>query len=177
MAHHRTGSADAFVADTWAEHHEEVYAFLVGVTRNPAVAEDLLSEAYLRLTREAREGRYPEQPRAWLYRVGGNLATSRGRHLGAARRWFERTVAREPEPRLADPPEDGLIHAETTAELLAALDAVGPDARRALLLAAEGFSGPEIARLIGRSEAATRTLLCRARVRVRARLGERETVR
>ena len=36
-----------------------------------------------------------------------------------------------------------------------------------LLLSAEGFSGEEIADTIGRSHSATRTLLSRARVRVR----------
>ena len=42
--------------------------------------------------------------------------------------------------------------------------------RVALVLAARGASGAEIAATIGRSEAATRTLLTRARQKVRARL-------
>jgi DNA-directed RNA polymerase specialized sigma24 family protein len=44
------------------------------------------------------------------------------------------------------------------------------DARTALLLSADGFSGEEIAAAIGRSHAATRTLLTRARIRVRLAL-------
>ena len=68
----------------WTDHHAEVYAFLVRTTRDPEVAEDLLSEAYLRLTREVRAGRAPDNTRAWLYRVGANLAVSRGRRLSAA---------------------------------------------------------------------------------------------
>ena len=82
----RTAQADALVVAAWTDHHGEVYAFLVRTTRDPAVAEDLLSEAYLRLTTEARAGRAPDNVRAWLYRVGANLAVSRGRRISAALR-------------------------------------------------------------------------------------------
>ena len=44
------------------------------------------------------------------------------------------------------------------------------DARVALLLAAHGFSGREVADALGRSELATRSLICRARLRLRERL-------
>ena len=42
------------------------------------------------------------------------------------------------------------------------------------MLAAHGFSGREVAEAIGRSELATRTLLCRARLRLRERLESTE---
>ena len=58
--------------------------------------------------------------------------------------------------------------------VLADLD---PIARAALLLSSEGFSGAEIAAAIGRSDAATRTLLCRTRMRVRSLLESAEGVR
>ena len=38
------------------------------------------------------------------------------------------------------------------------------------MLAAHGFSGREIAAALGRSELATRSLICRARIRLRERL-------
>ena len=38
--------------------------------------------------------------------------------------------------------------------------------------AAQGFSGREIAQALGRSEVATRALMCRARVRLRTELEE-----
>jgi len=59
---------------------------------------------------------------------------------------------------------------ERTAALDAALATLPADARTALLLSAEGFSGEEIAAAISRSHSATRTLLSRARVRVRLQL-------
>jgi DNA-directed RNA polymerase specialized sigma24 family protein len=42
--------------------------------------------------------------------------------------------------------------------------------RTALLMAAQGVSGIEIADYLGRSPAATRTMMCRARLRLRAEL-------
>ena len=44
------------------------------------------------------------------------------------------------------------------AELIAALARLRPDARAALLLSSEGFTGAEIAAAIGRTELATRAL-------------------
>ena len=64
----------------------------------------------------------------------------------------------------------------TAAELHAALGRLRPDGRAALLLAAQGFNGHEIATSIGRSEPATRTLLYRSRIELR-RLAEAAEVR
>lgn len=173
---HRVAQADAAVGAAWAAHHGELYAFLVRTTRDTEAAEDLLQEAFLRLTREIRAGRAPDNTRAWLYRVSANLATSRGRRLSAAFRGFARLKA----PAMPSPdenaPEAGYLHREGRAELLAALASLGPDARAALLLASEGFSGAEIAAMIGRTELATRTLLCRTRLKVRDRLASAEDV-
>jgi RNA polymerase sigma-70 factor (ECF subfamily) len=169
----RTALADAAIATAWADHHEELYAFLVRTTRDPETAEDLLAEAFLRLTREVRADRGPDNIRAWLYRVAANLATSRGRRIAASLRWLTKARPGVADP-VADPVEAGYLHREGRSELLGTLAELGPDARAALLLSAEGFSGPEIAAAIGRTEAATRTLLCRTRLRVRSRLEPRE---
>jgi RNA polymerase sigma-70 factor (ECF subfamily) len=159
--------AQAAVLDAYDSFHDELFAFLVDSTRERATAEDLLQDAYLRLLREARAGRMPEQPRAWLYRVSANLAVSRGRRLLSARRWFQRTGIAEHRAAIAESPEGKLVRRESFADLDRVLAEVGADARTAMLLSAEGFSGREIAAALGRSEAATRTLLCRTRVRVR----------
>jgi RNA polymerase sigma factor (sigma-70 family) len=176
-AAHRTAVADSVVTEAWADHHEEVFAFLVRTTRDPEAAEDLLQETFLRLTREVRAGRTPDNPRAWLYRVGANLATSRGRHLAAALRGLVRIRATTGSGRTEPTPEASYVQRESRDALLAALSDLGADARAAVLLSGEGFSGAEIAAAIGRSELATRTLLCRARIRVRTRLEAMEGVR
>jgi RNA polymerase sigma-70 factor (ECF subfamily) len=165
-------AGETVVLAAWDRHHDEIYAFLLGATRNPAVAEDLLQDVFIRLLCEIRSSRSPVQLRAWLYRVAANLVVDRGRRLVTARHWFDRFGV--PGHRLAydESPEAKMLVDEAEQELDRALGGLPADARTALLLAAEGFSGQEIAHAIGRSEAATRTLICRARVRVRHELAE-----
>lgn len=174
---HRSAEADALVEAAWTTHHAEVFAFLVRTTRDPEAAEDLLQESYLRLTTEIRAGRAPDNTRAWLYRVGANLAVSRGRRLSAAFRGIVKIRSTSAPPTTTFTPEASYLGREGRANLLAALADLGPDARAALLLSAEGFTGAEIAAAIGRTDAATRTLLCRTRVLVRQRLEGAEAVR
>jgi RNA polymerase sigma-70 factor, ECF subfamily len=144
----------------------EIRGRLLGLVRDPAEAEDLAQEAFLRLHREAAAGRLPDNPRAWLHRVAGNLATSRGRRLKVAVRYA---------PRLASgagpsTPEEIALRHDGEARLAVALTGLAPHERRVLLLAAAGLTGQEIGWRIGRTEVATRTLLCRARSRLRARV-------
>ncbi len=160
--------AEAFVVSAYEAYHAEVFAFLARATRDISVAEDLLQDSYLRLTSEAREGRAPLQVRAWLYRVASNLVISRARRQTTALRWFGR-YGRQQQALTAPSPEAGVISREGAAEMERVLEGLSADARLALLLSGEGFAGEEIAETIGRSAAATRTLLCRARARVRVR--------
>jgi RNA polymerase sigma factor (sigma-70 family) len=157
----------AAILDAWDSYHGGIFAFLVDATRDGSTAEDLLQETFARLAREARAGRVPEQVRPWLYRVAGNLVVSRARRVLSARRWFDRFGVPEHRDAIEESPEARLLRREAFEDLDDVLKGLAPDARTALLLAAEGFSGHEIAESIGRSEAATRTLLCRARIRVR----------
>ena len=166
-------NADAFVTAAWTALNGELFGFLVRSTRDAAAAEDLLQEAFLRLTTEVRGGRVPDNVRAWLFRVASNLAISRGRRVSVAVRWLGRFGAAEARTT-APSPETGALGRERTAAMERALDRLPTDARLALVLAGSGFRGRDIAATIGRSEIATRTLLSRARVTVRRYLAEEE---
>ncbi len=169
--------ADEAVLTAWADHHDEIRAFLVRTTRDVATAEDLLQESFLRLTRETRAGRTPDNVRAWLYRVATNLATSRARRIAASLRGFARIAVTPIVRRTEELPEARYLEQEGRAALVAAVDHLSPDARAALLLSSEGFGIPEIAAAIGRTPLATRTLLWRTRVRLRADIRSAEGVR
>jgi RNA polymerase sigma factor (sigma-70 family) len=161
---------DDLVTNAYQAYHQELYSFLARATQDDSAAEDLLQEAFLRLTKEARAGRLPEQTRAWLYRVASNLVVSRSRRRSTVFRWLDRYGQTEERGGIDESPESVLLSRERTAELEAALAGLPADARLGLLLAGQGFSGREIAEAIGRSEAATRTLMCRVRMRVRTQL-------
>ncbi|MFI5293118.1 MAG: RNA polymerase sigma factor [Candidatus Limnocylindrales bacterium] len=167
--------ADA-VTTAFELYHAELYSFLRRSTRDASAAEDLLQEAFLRLTREVDAGRTPEHLRGWLYRVASNLAISRSRRRVTAMDWLSRYGRRETEETFGSPEQDVIARERSTA-LDAAMATLPAETRTALLLSADGFTGEEIAAVIGRSHGATRTLLSRARVQVRLELEARGGVR
>jgi len=151
---HARAGADAFVVSAYDRHHGEVYAFLVRATRDRSVAEDLLRETFRQLAQDIRDGRTPVDVRGWLYRVASSLVISSSRRTPTARRQSSETA--------------GAIR-EKAGEIELAMAGLSTDARLGLLLSGEGFAGDQIATAIGQSPAATRTLLARARARVRLR--------
>ena len=154
---------DQVVESAYAVHAGPLLRRLTASTRDAAAAEDLMQEAFIRLMIEVRAGRAPHDVGAWLNRVGQNLASSRGRRLSVA----DRRRGDVERPGLAQSPEAATLQAEDDRSLRAALAELGAVDRRALILSAYGYRGPEIAKSIGRTDAATRTLLCRARTKLR----------
>lgn len=163
------GAIQRTIEEAWQAHERPLFRHLLSLTRDEAAAEDLTQEAFLRYTREVAEGRAPENPGGWLFRVAGNLVTSRGRRRQVADRHAPVLAARELD-RLERSPEDVVAERERDERIATALAGLRDLDREIILLAAHGYRGPEIAERIGRSQAATRTLLCRARIRLRERL-------
>jgi len=141
------------------------------IVRDREVAEDVSQEALLRLVLEARAGRTPGNPRAWLSRVAFNLAMSHGRHAQVERRRAPELIG----GRIGSSPEDEVVEHERFATIRRGLAELAPDDRVMLVLAASGHSGLEIARQVGRSHSTVRVRLHRARRRLRARLEELQT--
>jgi RNA polymerase sigma-70 factor (ECF subfamily) len=153
---HGPGGDAVSVLEVYEAEHLDLYRFLLATVHDPGVAEDVLQDTFLRLIRECASGRPPANPRAWLYRVATNLV------IGAARR--TRTVTRSLPALRTDEldrrsPEAVALEVERDEEI-----------RSALVLASQGFTAREIGTAVGRSEAAVRTLICRARLRLRGRL-------
>ena len=168
--HAGTRSDELVLTALYKAHRAELFAFLIRMTRDREAAEDLLQEAFIRLIKEVRAGRMPEAVRPWLYRVAANAAISRGRRGRTWTRLLPRLVERREPVR----PDSDLLRSERETELHTAMARLAPDGRAALLLAAQGFNGHEIAASIGRTEGATRTLLCRSRVQLRLALEAEE---
>lgn len=162
-----TDQATAGIEQAYTAFASELRRYASGRIRSVDGAEDLVQEAFLRFATEARAGREPQNPRAWLYRVVHNLIVSGSRRAQVARR-------DEHQPSFEDlvdhSSESVVLGAERDRALATALLAAGGEGRTGLLLAAHGYSGREIARHLGRSEGSTRTLMCRARGQVRREL-------
>jgi RNA polymerase sigma factor (sigma-70 family) len=154
---------DALLTELYVAHAPGLTRWMTGYTRDAEVAADVVQEAFLRLARELQAGRRPDNAAAWLAQVARNLATSRARRASTATR-FEPLLER---PSTPEDPAFAVLRTERADAVHAALADLRPVDRTALILAAEGHPNAEIAVQIGRTELATRALLCRARRRLR----------
>ena len=163
---HTAIDVDGIVERAYVDQGGPLLRYLTSLTRDGTAAEDLTQDAFERLLRELREGRVPDDIGGWLHRVGHNLAMSRGRRMSVADRHRSELVVSDWAPS----PESLAVAGEDQQAVGAVLMDLGVIDRQALILASHGYRGAEIARSIGRSEVATRTLLCRARAKVRAQV-------
>ena len=159
-------SHGGIVESAFALHHAALVRRVTRMVRDPDVAEDVVQDAFVRLAREIDNGRIPVRPGAWLHHVAGNLVRSWARHRSVV----DRHEADLDRPRQVGCPETALLGAQLGASIELIIGELRPAERTALLLVAEGYATDEIAARLGRSQGATRTLVCRTRQKVRDRL-------
>jgi RNA polymerase sigma-70 factor (TIGR02957 family) len=143
-------------------------------------AEDVVQEALLRVHRALEDGEQIASPRAFVATVTTRLAINELRSVRVRR---ERYVGEWlPEPIITDDPDDPARHAEMADSLsvamLVLLESLSPEQRAVLLLHdVFDYGYPEIAAIVGKSEANTRQLATRARRHVEQRRPRFETTR
>jgi RNA polymerase sigma-70 factor (ECF subfamily) len=157
---------DEAVTACHAEHAAGLERYVRSMVRDADEAADICQEAFVRLLLAGRDGRLPDAPGAWLRRVAHNLVVSGHRH----RQIGDRVLGRLADDETSSSLEDAAIRREENETLVAALGSVPTADRTALILAAQGYRGTEIAKALGRTELASRALLCRARSRLGAQL-------
>jgi RNA polymerase sigma-70 factor (ECF subfamily) len=156
----------ARIAELYEESQADLFGYALALERDRSAAEELVQESFTRLIAEDQAGRYPNTPRAWLFRVCSNLSASRHRRLNVAERLRHLFVGHDE----VEPLDTEILRREREDAMSEALARLPSDARKAVLLAAQGFSGPEIATILGRTHGAIRTLLFRARSELRDQL-------
>jgi RNA polymerase sigma factor (sigma-70 family) len=166
---HDGAGMEAFIVAAYEAHHAELYAFLARSTRDRSLAEELLRETLLGLMRESGGRLGPAQVRGLLYRIAANLVIARSRPQSSALHWPVNRHRTRRGPASAASPDGPGLPGERSTDIERALEGLSVDARVALLLSAEGFTGEEIAAAIARPASTTRTLLSLARGRVRVR--------
>jgi RNA polymerase sigma-70 factor (ECF subfamily) len=157
------------IASVYDQYGKDLFGYAFSLTHHVTSAEDVVHEAFARLVREVASGRSPDNARAWLYTVCTNLAFSRSRRRAIAERW-QLLIGAGVQADTAEAAETTVLRLERHSELTRAVDTLPKDHRAALLLAADGFNGREIAGILGKSEGATRNILWRARLALRDRL-------
>jgi len=162
-----TGDSEPCEADDVSELYASYFPALtrsLGRIVGATAAEDAAQESFARLLIELQAGRAPTRPRAWLFRVGSNIALSQRRRERSAQRASHALVSTAMEPS----PEERAIAQEGRAHLERVLASVHPDAARLVIATAKGYSPQELSLAVGCSGGTLRTRLCRARAQVRA---------
>ena len=166
------GEADRLVAHCYAIEAPGLQRYVRSLVRDQEEAADVCQEAFVRLLVHARCNGIPETPGAWLRVVAHNLVVSGARRRATADRSMDRLADRG---AIAST-EESFVSREDDRRVADALAGASADDRVAMVLAAQGFQAREIGAQLGRTELATRALLCRARGRLRTRLTALEAV-
>ena len=136
-----------------------LWAYLARVSGDPALADDLLQESFIRFLTADHPNDGEVSQRRYLFRIATNLLRDYWRRPASA-------PLEELPPELLRVP-DSTAAFEGRALLGPALQAMRPRDRQLLWLAyAEGYSHHEIAAITGLASASIRLLLFRARRRI-----------
>jgi len=156
---------------TFARHRPRLKGIAYRMLGSVAEAEDVVQDAWLRWHESAAPA--PDNPEAWLVTVTTRLAIDRLRSAQVQREHYVGTWLPEPVVQAAQgegpaTPEQLVERADSlSVAFLAVLERLAPDARAAFLLR-EVFEVDyaEVAATLGRSEAACRQLVHRAKAAV-----------
>ncbi len=154
------------VGSIYDGHQRELFTFALRSCRDQEAAEDVVHEAFVRLIVEIEAGPDANGTCGPGSTVWWPTSWSRER----AMRPLSNGAPATGRPSDDAGPESAYIARERQDAIEVALGELEEDARTALLMAARGFNGMEIAEAIGRSGNATRTLMCRTRLQLRDRL-------
>jgi len=169
----RAGDADAFDA-VYAAYNTRLFALLARLSRNRAIAEDLLEETWLRLVSHAERLREDSQLGAWLFTVARNLYVSYCRSRMLEDVHALDSIGLWPSGCPSSPFEETAGH-ELGVRLEAALAELPLQYREALLLVAiEGLTPSQAAQVCGVSGEAMRQRLSRGRAMLAERLPRTE---
>jgi len=157
------------LSEPWATIYGQVWddlvRFLDRKVWDPERARDLAQEVFVRAL---QADPVPDDPRAWLFTVAGNLAKDEAR-LAIRRREKLKLIRIDAEDSAAIAgPDEELETNERRARVRQALQALSDRDREALLLCEAGLSYAEIAAATGLSHGAVGTTLSRARRKLAA---------
>jgi len=138
-------------------HENRLYRTALAILANKADAEDIVHEAFIKYMQKNPAFESAEHEQAWLMRVTINLCRSRLRSS-----WWRKTVPLI-ESYPASEPEQG--------ELVETIMSLPPKYRTVIhLYYYEDYSTPQISAMTGQGESTVRSLLARARSKLKVLL-------
>ena len=155
----------------FARHHVRVYRFVLRLVRNEATAEDLISEVFLDIWRQADKFEGRSAVSTWM------LSIARFKALSVLRKRPEQELNDETAERIedqADDPETALAKKDKGAVLRQCLSALSAEHREIVdLVYYHEKSVEEVAGIVGIPEATVKTRMFYARKKLSELLKER----
>ena len=157
--------------EVYDEYRPRLFGFLLRMTRNRFLAEDLLDETWLRLVSHAPRLIPDTRLGPWLFTVARNLYWNSRRDSLVEENAASELLTLWPSPPPWPSPFDFAVAGELERRVDAALSTLPPQYREVVLLVAhEGLSPSEAAVVCGVSGEALRQRLSRARAMLAERL-------
>jgi RNA polymerase sigma-70 factor, ECF subfamily len=152
---------EAAFREVLAQYGDALYAYVLGITGDAHLSEDVVSETYLRLVERIDAYSYTGAPlRAWLYRVAHNAA------LNALQRAERARTSGDSGLDVAAPESDPAAEVAAqldSEEIQRALAELTDEQRQVVVLRfMAGQSTAEVAQVVEKSETAVRQLQVRA---------------
>jgi RNA polymerase sigma-70 factor (ECF subfamily) len=168
LARAANGDADAF-RKLFEAHHKAMFRFAYRLTSALDAAEDITQECFLRLMRRPAFDHSRGSLRQYLYGIVRNLVRQHQQTNGREVHWDD--DADDDQGRTITAPLDSMASAELTAVVQAAISALPPLQREAIVLCElEDLSLVEAAAVVGSDVGTVKSRLHRAREGLRRRL-------
>jgi RNA polymerase sigma-70 factor (ECF subfamily) len=157
-------------------YQPHLYRFGLRMCGNAEDAGDVAQESLISMARSLRDFRGDSSVSSWLYTIARRFCIKKRRRskFAPAREESLDAPGVDAARPLADPapsPEQMATNRELALVLTQAIDALDPSQREVLILRdVEGFSAPEVAKILGVSVEAVKSRLHRARIAVRQKL-------
>ncbi len=152
-------SFDLAFAALFRERFPMLYSYLSRMSGDPALADDVAQESFVRL--HAR-GSMPDDPSAWLISVANNIVRDEYRTTRRREKLLAGWFATEDQAQGSTATDAQVLAGERETTIRRALGELRVRDQRLLLLRHEGFSYREIAEALGIAPASVGTLLVRA---------------
>lgn len=167
----RIGDKDRLALRTlFARYHLRLYRFLTRLTKNEAMAEELVNEVFLKVWRSAGSFKGNSAASSWIFAIAHNAAISQ------LRKRREDPLSEERAALLADEsdtPEETAIKASKADAIRACMDRLSTDHREVIdLVYYQERSVREVAQIVGIPENTVKTRMFHARQKLGVLLSE-----
>ncbi len=157
----RDGDARAF-EELFTRYYALVHSVVYRIVGDAAEAEELTQETFLRLYERPIQATESANVRAWLLRVGTNVAFNAVRSRQRRAGWLRRLAGRADVRETGDDPSSIVVARDEAGRVRQVLARLPERQRAALVLRASGLSYAEVADALGVRPGSVGTILARA---------------